>query len=756
VAAVRPAGGIRAVIDGVRVLDFTTGIAGGYCTKLLADAGADVVKVESAAGDDLRRWRSGGLFEYLNASKRSVTARHEELLAAADVVVTNSPADAARWHEEIPLLVAVSISPFGADGPWAGRPATEFTLQAACGSTGSRGLPERPPLAVGGRLGEWVTGTYAAVAAVAALGVEPDRGAGRWVDVAMLDCMAVSLVTFPSVFASFMGWPRMNGTGRTVEVPSVEPTSDGFVVFTTNSAQQFQDFLVLIDRPDWLDDEKLARAQHRFARRREFLDSVHQWSQKRTSAEALEEAGRFRIPAGPVLNGSTVAGFEQFEVRRVFERAPSGRFRQPRRPYRIEGIDPIEPRPAPEVGADDGRVEWPSRSTSGPGRATLPLNGIRILDCTAWWAGPSATHALATLGADVLKIESVKRPDLMRTSSARPPTVDGWWEWGALFHAANTGKRGVTLDLNRPEGIDLFERLVLTADVLVENYTPRVMEQFGLGWQRLHQLNPNLVMVRMPAFGLDGPWRDRTGFAQTMECISGLAWRTGYPDGPPVLPRGACDPLAGMHAVLATMLALRSRAGDGRLVEVTMVEAALAVAAEQIIEWDATGNLLGREGMRGPGNPQGVYRCAGDDEWVALAAESEQQRKALFRTIGSADGDDVDDDISAWCRDLDKHEAANLLVAAGIPAAAVVSGPDMSRNPQLRHRKLFETEDHPVTGRHEIPGLPFRFSDVDHWLTRPSPTLGQHNDEVLAEVATPEELTLLRRAGIIGERLPNE
>ncbi len=144
----------------------------------------------------------------------------------------------------------MSISPFGAHGPWADHPATEFTLQAACGSMGSRGTPERPPLPAGGRIGEWLTGTYAAVATLAAT---HDRR-GRHVDVAMLDCMAVTLATYPSVFASFAGWPELKGTGRTVEVPSVEPTSDGYVVFTTNSAQQFQDFVVLIGRPDWLDD----------------------------------------------------------------------------------------------------------------------------------------------------------------------------------------------------------------------------------------------------------------------------------------------------------------------------------------------------------------------------------------------------------------------------------------------------------------------------------------------------------------------
>src|SRR6202040_3612058 len=127
--------------------------------------------------------------------------------------------------------------------------------------------------------------------------------------------------------------------------------------------------------------------------------------------------------------------------------------------------------------------------------------------CTAWWAGPVAPHALACLGADVIKVESVTRPDLMRYAAARPPSQDRWYEWGAVFHGANAGKRGITLGLTRPECIEVFERLVTTADVVVENYTPRVMGQFGLGWERLHELNPRLTMGRMPAFGLDRPWR---------------------------------------------------------------------------------------------------------------------------------------------------------------------------------------------------------------------------------------------------------
>ncbi len=398
---------------------------------------------------------------------------------------------------------------------------------------------------------------------------------------------------------------------------------------------------------------------------------------------------------------------------------------------------------------------------------------MRVIDCTAWWAGPAATNVLACLGADVIKVESVSRPDSMRFASTRPPTQDGWWEWGPIFHGVNVGKRAITLDLARPEGVDAFERLTATADVLVENYTPRVMEQFGLGWDRLHEHNPDLIMVRMPAFGLDGPWRDRTGFAQTMECLTGMAWLTGFADGPPVLVRGACDPLAGMHAVIATLLALieRDLSGGGRLVETAMVEAALNAAAEQVVEFGATGEVLQRDGNRGPGAaPQGVYPCAGEDRWVAVAVTTDEQWRSLCSVLGSpswADGDAlthrdgrrhhhdrIDQELAAWTAGRDADVVANLLVEAGVPAATVAAPRGIASNPQLRSRSLFEAERHPVTGDHDIPMLPFRYSRVGRWLRSPAPTLGQHNDAILADIGlSPLEVDQLRQAGIVGERL---
>ncbi len=779
------------MLAGLRVVDLSTEIAGPYCSKLLTDAGADTVKVEPPGGDPMRAGSSGALFEFLHTSQRSIIgtptdARVRELLASADVVLESGPPgsfDVESVHAANPTAIVTSITPFGQDGPWCDRAATEFTLQACCGSTGSRGVPERPPLAAGGRIGEWVAGTYAAVAAVAAWRTALVTGRGEHVDLALLDSMALTMNTYTSVFAELLGWPPLRRPTRSIEIPSIERSKDGFVAFTTNSAQQFADFLVLVGRPDLHEDKELSNALVRFKRRDEMYDVIHAHTDRFTTAELLEQAAELRIPSGPVGNGATVTGFDHFEAVGTFVENPSGRFVQPRVPYRISGLEPHPMTRAPDLDADADRTDWSSpriettraRGDREPAPDELPLAGVRVLDCTAWWAGPAATHMLATLGADVIKVESVTRPDLMRYTSVRPPSEDRWWEWGPLFHGANTNKRAITLDLTRPEGRDLLVRLAVGADVLLENFTPRVMDQFGLGWETLHAASPRLIMVRLPAYGLHGPWRDRTGFAQTMEGIAGMAWVTGWPDGPPVLPRGACDPLAAMHAVFATMLALRDReaSGEGRLAEVTMIEAALNAAAEQVVEYGASGTAPTRHGNRGPiAAPQNVYACAGDEEWIALAVTDDDQWARLRALMGNPDWahddslgtvagrraahDRLDDGLARWLADRDAAATADELSEAGIPAGYVIDARDVVKNPQLRHRGYTEVEEHPVTGAHPIPMVPFRFrtrADTG-WLRRPSPTLGQHNDEILGgELGlTDAELGALRASGQIGER----
>ena len=209
----------------------------------------------------------------------------------------------------------------------------------------------------------------------------------------------------------------------------------------------------------------------------------------------------------------------------------------------------------------------------------------------------------------MIKIESIQRPDGIRYSGGMRKDVDDWWEYGWVFHAMNTNKRSVTLDLQTDAGLGLIKTLIAQADVVIENFSPRVMDQFGLGADVLLELNPRLVMVRMPAFGLTGPWRDRVGFAPTMEQIAGLAWVTGMPDGLPVAPRGACDPFAGTHAAFALMAALEftDRTGRGQLVEVPMIESVLNVTAVQPMEFELFGSILERRRQQGapPGRDAG-------------------------------------------------------------------------------------------------------------------------------------------------------
>jgi crotonobetainyl-CoA:carnitine CoA-transferase CaiB-like acyl-CoA transferase len=257
----------------------------------------------------------------------------------------------------------------------------------------------------------------------------------------------------------------------------------------------------------------------------------------------------------------------------------------------------------------------------------------------------------------------------------------------------------------------------------------------------------------MPAFGLSGPWRDRVGFAPTMEQIAGLAWVTGLPDGPPVAPRGACDPLAGTHAAFAALAALEfaDSTGCGQLVEVPMIEAVLNVTAVQTMEFEVFGTVMTRGGNRGHTDAiQDIYRCAGDDNWIALSVCTDAQRAALGNLIGGED-----DRLEDWLASQDAVVAAESLVAAGIPAAVVISPSVVTENPQLAHRGFFERLEHPRTGPGQYPCPPFaRLDGAGKWLLRPPPTLGQHTGEVLRELCglAGADLDRLAAAEVTGTR----
>jgi crotonobetainyl-CoA:carnitine CoA-transferase CaiB-like acyl-CoA transferase len=586
----------------------------------------------------------------------------------------------------------------------------------------------------------------------------------------MFEAMLITQNPYGYLFTQ-LGAPSESGSARFVETPSVEPAKDGYVGFCTVTAQQFQDFLVLIERPDLLDDVELATAAGRRRRRAEFLAAVHAWTTVRTTAEILDAAEALRIPAVPVAAQGDIADLPHFRERGVLVGNPHG-FRQPRVPYRIDGV---AERPVGRVEAADAAAHVPvwrpraPRPRRAPNSAAvgLPLRGIRVVDLTAFWAGPSATQLLAVLGAEVIKVESVRRPDPMRFTTARRD-ADNWWEYGPVFHGANTGKLGVTLHLTREQGRELFGRLVAGADVVVENFTPRVLDQLRIGPAQLHAWNPAALVVRMPAFGLDGPWRDRPGFAQTMEQVGGLAWVTGEPGHPPMLPK-ASDPIAGVHAVVATLAGLehRDRTGRGTVVEVPMIETVLNVGAESIVEHSAYGRTAGRHGNRGAhATPQGVYACAGTEQWLALSVETDGQWRALRSVIDLPDLPDADERVrlhdrldarlAAWFAARDRDTAVADLLRAGVPAAPVVppslAATHATTQPAMAARGFLERLDHPVGGPLDLPGPPFRFASrgAEGWLGKPAPTLGHDNEAVLTGLLglTAEELEALRTDGV--------
>jgi crotonobetainyl-CoA:carnitine CoA-transferase CaiB-like acyl-CoA transferase len=793
----------RPPLSGFTVIDLSSGIAGAYATKLLADGGADVVKVEPPEGDPLRSWSASGatippgsdgaLFSFLACSKRGETAdpgddaaleRVHGLLATADAVVWSrgttlaehpglQPAELRRAH---PHLTVTAITPFGLEGPWHDKAATEFTVQAWSGGIIGlgRGAPDRPPPHIGGQIGEWLAGAYAAAGTMISRIRTLRTGRGRLVDLSMLETAILCLTYHPATFFELSGRPFRSV--RSLFVPGVASASDGLVAIGCATAQQWFDLCAMVGHPEWVDREAPLALTELAGK---VAPELYGWVAERTVAEVRELATAFRIPNAPVNSGATVAENEQFAARGTFRANPRDGFTQPGPPYRLRPDVLREPGPAPRLGEHNGTVpERPVRAVVDDD-GELPFAGLRVLDLTAFWAGPFSTHVLGMLGAEVIHVESTSRPDGTRLIAGVPMTEERWWEKSPIFAGLNTNKKSVTVNFQTEAGRALLRRLVASCDVVVENYTPRVLDQVGFGYDEVKAIRPGVIMVRMPGFGLDGPYRDNVALAYVIEDAAGLTWLTGHPDQNPVEPYTVGDPNAGLHALNGLLLALehRRRTGEGMLVEAAMADAAVNVAAEQVIEHSAYGALLSRAGNHGPASvPQNLYRTAepdefgGRDSWVAIAVATDAQWTALGEALGRPDWavaaelrdaagrrakhDVIDEELGAWCLVRTGDEIVELLWAAGIPVAKVLQPHRQPELPQLQARGFFETLEHPVGGSARYSTLPLRFSDHTTPAHRtPAPLLGEHNREVLTGLGlSPGDIDSLAAEGVIGDK----
>ena len=431
-----------------------------------------------------------------------------ELLASADAVVWSrgsrlseqpslAPAEILDAH---PHLIVTSITPFGLEGPWSDNAATEFTLQAWSGgsSVSARGLPDRAPVHVGGQVGEWLSGLFAALGTLAAR--RRRSSSGELVDVSMLESLALCLTYYPVTFNDQLGRPMRRR--RFIPTPGVGAASDGLVGLGCGTGQQWLDFCVMVGHPEWMEDRSL------FLDRTKLAPTIDGWIAAHTVEEILDEASTFRIPNAPIANGANITTFEHFR-----ERGPSWPTHVTARRIhdRRTGLDqptcdvPRRHRVSASMPIGDCPSRPPRENRPAANETRLPFEGLRVLDMTSYWAGPLAGHVLALLGAEVVHLESSTRPDGARLVGGVPQTEDRYWERGPIFAALNTNKKSLTIDFREQRGIDLLRRVVATCDVVIENYTPRVLDQLGLDYDTLRMDRPDLIMLRMPGFGLEGP-----------------------------------------------------------------------------------------------------------------------------------------------------------------------------------------------------------------------------------------------------------
>jgi benzylsuccinate CoA-transferase BbsF subunit len=391
------------------------------------------------------------------------------------------------------------------------------------------------------------------------------------------------------------------------------------------------------------------------------------------------------------------------------------------------------------------------------------LAGYRILDFGTAFASPMAAHLLADMGAEVIKIESHTRLDGLRLG--RPIVGEDiaggdrgeWPEYQPVFHGLNRSKLGITVNIKHPEGVELIKRLVRISDVVINNFAPGVMDRAGLGYEALRVEKSDLIYVSLPAAGDSGPLRDIVTYAPVIAALAGISGLVGYSsardDFVGTLQVALCDAVGALHAVVATLAALRHRqtSGVGQAIEIAQWEAAASMLGEGLLDYVMNGRVRGPVGNVHPTMvPHDNYRCAGDDAWVAIAVPSEHQWRAFCRATDHPEWAndprfsdaylrwhhcaELDALITSWTGQHTPYEVMEILQAAGVAAMPVMNLEDQFRDPHLRVREIHLESEHPKVGLEFLHGIPWRLSDTPGRISRPAPLLGEHNQYVFGDL----------------------
>ena len=770
---------------GLRVLDLADGTAG-FCSRLLADLGADVIKIEPPGGGPSRKAgpfandrknADGSLpFWYHNSGKSSYSLDLEQepgrlqflrLAAHADALVESFrpgylPGIGLGFPElgqANPGLVSVSVTGFGQSGPYSQYKSSPLIAAASGGQMSVCGRPGRPPLKPYGNQPYYTASLFAACGVLLALRSRELTGRGQHIDISVQEATAAALEHVLVQYFYDQIVPSRQGSLQWNSSSDIFPCRDGHVLLTFSRG--WETLVELLDssgmagdlqQDDWRDEGFRSRNI------RKIQEVLASWTRLQDKEAVFRLGQDLRYPWAAVHSIPEVFDNAQLGARGYFVNAehplkPTG-FKFPRPVIAFADSPAYEWKPPPRAGTKSGGLEklikrWdapsgtPLRSQERcqDGQPELPLKGIRVLDFTWMLAGPYATRLLADLGAEVIKVQS------RHTATGAGQNDTGY------FASWNRNKLGITLDLSRPEARQLALELVNKCDVVMENFTPRVMAGWGLSYGDLKLARPDLVMVSLSGFGQTGPWCNYAALGTTVQALSGLTQLTAndrsQPDG---IGFAYVDHVSGLYAALAALAALRRRDchGQGAYVDISELEAACSTLGPALLDYSINGRAAqpaGNVEECGQAAPHGCYRCKGADRWCVIAAFSDEEWQSLCNVMGRPhlaqqgkfssarlrieNASELDALIEAWTGHYDPRHVMEMLQAAGVPAAAVNDARDLSGDPQLTGRGFFGELVHPVLGLRGTDGNPIRLYHAPAAGYRAAPQLGGDNRRVL-------------------------
>lgn len=801
------------VLSHLRIIEIGSSAATSYCARLFADFGADVQKVEPPAGDPMRRSApltptgQSAWFAFLNFNKSSViidptgseaVTQLTSLIEDCDILVDGRGVDAADSpiidivpiRQRRPGLIHLEASWFGGEGPYAGFAATDSTVRALAGLVKLVGPVEGPPLHAPDFQAGILAGLWGFIAAATSAVARMQEGGGRSWSLSIFESnLTPTEYLMSDAFARGDVMRRIGINRFWPNFPTgIYETKTGWLGVTAATPAQWRAFCKMLGLSKLRDDPTLASNEGRLQHMEQIEGQLVSRLKARTALEWFAEGLSRKIPIVPVP--------ELCDILQDRERRARGAIV----PVRLGGEEGLTigsaqrltltpPRPGgkvPAAGEQQGfagirtHVSRAGVGTSGCIDANrLPLQGVRVVDFTMGWAGPLCTRTLADLGADVIKIEAIQYPDWWRGVDRRPGYVaDQLYEMAPCFCMINRNKRGITLDLKRPQGLALAKRLLAEADIAVENYSVDVLPKLGLGYDVLRNLNPRLVMMSMSAYGTNSVHRDCRAYGSTLEQGSGLPRVIGTVGERPVMSHIAFgDPVGGLNGCAAVLVALihARKTGQGQFIDLAQIECMMPFVAPWITVHSISDMPPPKYGNRHPEFvPHGCFRCAGEDNWIIIAATDEDMWQRLAALIGRpewatdvslksaearrANEHDIERAIEAWTLTRDADQAMSELQAVRVAAGVARLPIDLLSDRHLRSRGYLQEVERAFIGLHPQGSMPIRENARPCPIRTAAPTLGQHNREILSGLLglSDTEIAQLVRERIIGTAMLSE